>query len=202
MPPSSNGGGGGGGGGYGKGIEAEIERAFVDMLGGGVGYGVDGGRDGRGEDVEGEGKEDRVSGRSRRIILCSSVEAHVFRDGRHGAAPPSQLPSNSSPSEHSDSDSDSSDGGVPLPLPTPITLTTNTTPPNLTPQQLGRLRAANREKVRQAARRGVAFGFLVQGQGQGEGEGEERRKRVEAVQGGRVVEASFAKGEWGVRWRE
>ena len=28
------------------------------------------------------------------------------------------------------------------------------------------------------------------------------KKKVEAVQGGRVVEASFAKGEGGVRWRE
>lgn len=64
----------------------------------------------------------------------------------------------------------------------------------LTTQQLGRRRAEEREKVRQAARRGVVFGFGVGG-------GEERR-RVEAVQGGRVVEASFAKGEWGVRWRE
>ena len=57
-------------------------------------------------------------------------------------------------------------------------------------RKAGMLRAEQRELVRQAARRGVAFGF----------EGE--RRGVEAIQGKRVVEASFAKGEWGVRWRE
>ncbi len=87
-----------------------------------------------------------------------------------------------------------------------------------TPQTAGLQRAHRREKVRQAARRGCAFGFLVDGDagiggdevgeteegGDGEGgkgglEGRRRRK-AEAVQNGRVVEASFAKGEFGVRW--
>ncbi|KAH6616333.1 hypothetical protein C7974DRAFT_318649 [Boeremia exigua] len=58
----------------------------------------------------------------------------------------------------------------------------------------GQRRAEEREMVRRAARRGCAFGFRV-------GEGEEKRK-CEAVMKGAVVEASFAKGEWGVRWRE
>lgn len=31
---------------------------------------------------------------------------------------------------------------------------------------------------------------------------QERRKKCEAVMSGNVVEASYAKGEWGVRWRE
>ena len=57
----------------------------------------------------------------------------------------------------------------------------------------GQVRAEEREMVRRAARRGCAFGFAV-------GEGE--RRVCEAVQKKRVVEASFAKGEWGVRWRE
>jgi hypothetical protein len=48
--------------------------------------------------------------------------------------------------------------------------------------------------VRKAARRGCAFGFTV--------EGEEEKKKCEAVMKGVVVESSFAKGEWGVRWRE
>ena len=30
----------------------------------------------------------------------------------------------------------------------------------------------------------------------------ERRKKCEAVMSGNVVEASYAKGEWGIRWRE
>ena len=57
----------------------------------------------------------------------------------------------------------------------------------------GQKRADEREMVRKAARRGCAFGFAV--------EGEEKRK-CEAVMKGVVVEASFAKGEWGIRWRE
>ena len=76
-------------------------------------------------------------------------------------------------------------------------------------RRIGQQRAEERELVRQAARRGVAFGFIIRsrthdaegGVGQKTSAGEERR-RCEAVQGGRVVEASFAKGEWGVRWRE
>ena len=64
----------------------------------------------------------------------------------------------------------------------------------LSSQQRGVQKAKEREMVRQAARRGVAFGFEV------EGEGGVRRK-VDCVKGGRVVESSFAKGEWGVRWR-
>ena len=58
----------------------------------------------------------------------------------------------------------------------------------------GQRKADERELVRCAARRGVAFGFLT-------GVGEERRL-CEAVMQGKVVESSFAKGEWGVRWRE
>lgn len=62
----------------------------------------------------------------------------------------------------------------------------------------GQRRADEREMVRKAARRGCAFGFLLPREG---GEGSERRK-CEAVMKGVVVESSFAKGEWGVRWRE
>jgi len=58
----------------------------------------------------------------------------------------------------------------------------------------GQRRADEREMVRKAARRGCAFGFAV--------EGEEEKKKCEAIMKGTVVEASFAKGEWGVRWRE
>ncbi|KAF2687485.1 hypothetical protein K458DRAFT_238784, partial [Lentithecium fluviatile CBS 122367] len=59
----------------------------------------------------------------------------------------------------------------------------------------GQKRADEREMVRRAARRGVAFGFVS-----GEDAGEKRK--CEAVMKGMVVEASFAKGEWGIRWRE
>lgn len=66
----------------------------------------------------------------------------------------------------------------------------------------GQRRADEREMVRKAARRGCAFGFVVEGEeGVRGGEKGEKRK-CEAVMKGVVVEASFAKGEWGVRWRE
>lgn len=56
----------------------------------------------------------------------------------------------------------------------------------------GERRAEEKEMVKRAARRGVAFGF---------GGGEDKRK-CEAVMKGVVVESSFAKGGWGIRWRE
>ena len=34
------------------------------------------------------------------------------------------------------------------------------------------------------------------------GRGQERRKKCEAIMSGNVVEASYAKGDWGIRWRE
>jgi len=64
----------------------------------------------------------------------------------------------------------------------------------------GQRRAEQREQVRRAARRGVAFGFLV-GEDGGVGQKGERRK-CEAVMRGKVVEPSFAKGEWSIRWRD
>lgn len=56
----------------------------------------------------------------------------------------------------------------------------------------GMRRAKHREMVRCAARRGVVFGF---------GDGENKRK-CEAIMLGKVVEPSFAKGDWSIRWRE
>lgn len=63
----------------------------------------------------------------------------------------------------------------------------------------GQQRAQEREMVRCAARRGVAFGFVVK---QAEDDQTEARRKCEAVMQGKVVEASFAKGGWSVRWRE
>ncbi|RYO77951.1 hypothetical protein DL762_008953 [Monosporascus cannonballus] len=60
----------------------------------------------------------------------------------------------------------------------------------------GLRRAQQEEMVRSAARRGVAFGFVVGGTAKG------TRRKCEAVMLGKVVEPSFAKGDWGIRWRE
>ena len=92
------------------------------------------------------------------------------------------------------------DGGVRLPSnmepPTAVTTTVKARSekmPHKTLRERGMQKAKEREMVRRAARRGVAFGFEME---------EGKRRSVEAVQWGRVVESSFAKGEWGVRWRE
>ncbi|KAH7060429.1 hypothetical protein B0J12DRAFT_708283 [Macrophomina phaseolina] len=66
-------------------------------------------------------------------------------------------------------------------------------------REQGQKRAQEREMVRCAARRGVAFGFVVK---QADDDQTEARRKCEAVMQGKVVEASFAKGDWGVRWRE
>ncbi|MCJ1437857.1 hypothetical protein MMC27_007244 [Xylographa pallens] len=131
-------------------------------------------------------------------------------DAGEVAGVPIRLSPVQSPSRRSELDAAGTRNG---PL-TPSTATTH--PPVSSPvsaeleaRRAGQQRAEERELVRQAARRGVAFGFVVasgtddvqSGTGQKPSAGEERRK-CEAVQNGRVVEASFAKGEWGVRWRE
>lgn len=94
---------------------------------------------------------------------------------------------------------DDDGGGVRLPsnMEPPAAITTVEPKPGkrspISPRKWGMNKAKEREMVRRAARRGVAFGFEME---------EGKRRSVEAVQRGRVVESSFAKGEWGVRWRE
>lgn len=61
----------------------------------------------------------------------------------------------------------------------------------------GLRRSKHKEMVKCAARRGVVFGFLV-----GDGKEEGVRRKCEAVMAGKVVEPSYAKGNWSVRWRE
>ena len=56
-----------------------------------------------------------------------------------------------------------------------------------------------KEMVRSAARRGVVFGFVVN---EGRDGHPEERMKCEAVMHGKVVEPSFAKGNWSIRWRE
>ncbi len=77
----------------------------------------------------------------------------------------------------------------------------------------GQRLAEEREMVRRAARRGIVFGFVVPagggemkaGQGgQADGGGVEIgvRRKCEALMNGNVVEPSYAKGNWSVRWRD
>ena len=146
----------------------------------------------------------------KRIVLCGEVERRVFGSVVDGADNES-LSGAESVGGDASSEDEESDGGV------AVDDVESVGPRfafdhDLTPQQLGRQRAANREKVRQAARRGVVFGFLVDDTcydesgerrtAEDKGEKGQKRRRVEAVQGSRAVEASFAKGEWGVRWTD
>ncbi|KAF7560117.1 hypothetical protein G7046_g4038 [Stylonectria norvegica] len=75
----------------------------------------------------------------------------------------------------------------------------------------GQSRARQRETVRCAARRLVAFGVAVESdsgqmamkkRGKEEKPQEPQIRKCEAVMGGKVVESSFAKGDWSIRWRE
>lgn len=138
-------------------------------------------------------------------MLCSAVEARVFghphieNTAREGSASCSGSVGGEA------SSGDEGEGGVAVGVAIrEVERAGQERKEGLTPQELGRRRAEEREKVRQAARRGVVFGFVVGEARGGEGGGEEGRecRRVEAVQGGRVVEASCAKGDWGVRWRD
>ena len=74
-------------------------------------------------------------------------------------------------------------------------------------------RAKEREMVKCAARRGIIFGFMVEPghiedtsgrskQGKEENPAQFERSKCEAVMLGKVVEPSFAKGDWSIRWRE
>lgn len=63
------------------------------------------------------------------------------------------------------------------------------------PQREGQERANVREVIRGAARRAVVFGLPSSSDN-------ETRRKCEAVVDGKVIEPSFAKGDWGIRWRE
>ncbi|KAL1633531.1 hypothetical protein SLS56_002917 [Neofusicoccum ribis] len=76
---------------------------------------------------------------------------------------------------------------------------TDETDEMLEKRRQGQKRAQEREMVRCAARRGVAFGFVVK---QADDDQTEARRKCEAVMQGKVVESSFAKGDWSIRWRE
>lgn len=93
-------------------------------------------------------------------------------------------------------------------------------PEDLEKRREGQRRAEEREMVRRAARRAVVFGFLTddpspsadskskKGRARASEGGvaitstEPIRRKCEALMNGSVVEPSFAKGDWSIRWRE
>lgn len=90
---------------------------------------------------------------------------------------------------------------------------------DLEKRRQGAKRAEEREMVRRAARRGIVFGFEVskretsgpkqktKAKAKGSAEGETSMpqteiRKAEALMNGMVVEPSYAKGNWTIRWRE
>lgn len=83
----------------------------------------------------------------------------------------------------------------------------------------GQKKAEEREMVRRAMRRGIAFGFIVEGDAtearldsksskrrgsrsdKGDTDQVPMKKKCEALMNGTIVEPSFAKGNWSIRWR-
>ena len=123
-----------------------------------------------------------------RVVLCSEVEASVFGGGEERWEEESETLARRHGSGGDSESSGEEDGGANIPA-------AEERGREEGPARQGLRKAREREMVRQAGRRGVAFGFEVE-----EGESRER-KMVDAVQDGKMVESSFAKGEWGVRWR-
>ena len=136
-----------------------------------------------------------------RVVLCGDVEGLLFpRDDSQRRRSESESPSSL---DGSNSDSDES-GGVSLPdhesmSRFPIVPRTRQ---DADPRTQGMQRARQREMVRQAARRGVAFGFVMKDEIPRETSAPNAvpRRKVMAIKDGKVVDPSFAKGEWGVRW--
>ncbi|THV96498.1 hypothetical protein D6D25_09149, partial [Aureobasidium pullulans] len=91
----------------------------------------------------------------------------------------------------------------------------NETPEMLQKRRDGQRRAEEKEMVKCAARRAVVFGLessrVLTGEGKkgkkgkddDDGEAKQQGRRMcEAVMHGAVVEPSYAKGDWSIRWRE
>lgn len=135
-------------------------------------------------------------------MTCGEVQQAVFREEPEQDSKDSREEQLSNTSDLGslcldDADSsDENDGGVAVStlLPSPPAAASQNL--HADPRLRGMQRAKNREMVRQAGRRGATLGFLSWAEGQQKGLG-----NVEAVQHGKVVEASFAKGEWGIRWK-
>ena len=71
-------------------------------------------------------------------------------------------------------------------------------------REAGQKKADEREAVRRAARRAVVFGFPVEAEMPKDSQqgAEVAKRKCEAVMNGQVVEPSYAKGNWSIRWRE
>ena len=144
----------------------------------------------------------KKKGDHRNLIATDEIEAVVFGRSKPSGAPnPGQDDDAEDeepfdPYEQPDEASMDSIGNRPNP----------TGPGSAEKQQEGQKRADEREAVRRAARRAVVFGFAarsdVNASGAEHGSEEVSKRKAEAVRSGQVVEPSYAKGNWYIRWRE
>ena len=148
--------------------------------------------------------EEGRQGSKKRVVLCGDVQELIFPwdDFQHRRSE-SQLTGRVDSLDGSSCYSDES-GGVILPgYPTmPCSSSASLMQQDADSRTQGMQRARQREVVRQAARRGVAFGFLIKDDGTrgASAPDAEPRRKVMAIKDGKVVDSSFAKGEWGVQW--
>lgn len=137
-------------------------------------------------------------GDRRNIIFCDEIENIVFkRDAEETSNAKVDTDEEDDPYRTPDEEANDSQGNRP-------------NPPGSgsdEKRQKGQRKAEEREMVRRAARRAVVFGFspdkfeTTNSKGSGDGSGASPRK-CEAIMNGQIVEPSFAKGNWAVRWRE
>lgn len=149
-------------------------------------------------------------GDHRIVITCDEIERIAF-DRKIEAAVPGQV----------DEDFESDNDDLPTSMEVDEKSADETAEAHkadaLEKQKAGNKRAREREMVRRAARRAVVFGFPLdqaeserpQSRGKGASKANQEalpedapRRKCEALMNGQVVEPSFAKGNWSIRWRE
>lgn len=195
-------------------LDKQIEDAFVSLLNSDVKF-----KYSSSAPVAQE-KPAKVNGDSRTLVPCKYVEHLVFGD------PEASLPENKSDHDEAEAGSCERDHlrdsyTTPEPANAPrgkapedscgrLTYSSKRGSREGKPQSItmphsekalhGQKLARQREMVRRAARRGCVFGFRETRQD--DPDEPVLLRKCEAVLNGRVVEPSFAKGEWSIRWRE
>lgn len=134
-------------------------------------------------------------GDHRNIIFCDEVEAVVF-PGHKSAAVEAKATSDDEADPYALTNEEDLDSQGNRPNPTG--------PGSDTARREGQKKAEEREMIRRAARRAVVFGLPLDSGGElvQKPSEESPRRKCEAVMNGKVVEPSFAKGNWAIRWRE
>lgn len=166
-------------------LDRKIDSAILDLLQGRQDSGI--------EQIDVKGRMRK--GDHRNIIFCDEVEAIVF-PGHKAAATEAKAASDDEVDPYATVNSDDLDSQGKRPNPVG--------PGSDDARREGQKKAEEREMVRRAARRAVVFGFPVDSDGKLvlKPADDAPRQKCEAVMSGKVVEPSFAKGNWAIRWRE